>query len=115
MIVEDTELDYTDAQRAFTDGFIMNHKVGWDVDVIAGYDFGMVRARSRARLQARKPDDTKIDPRSVRRRRSASRSRPTGTSGPFGMVNALLDFGDDNGWNGYVGGGVGLARSSTVS
>ncbi len=25
------------------------------------------------------------------------------------MVNGLLDFGDDDGWNGYVGGGVGLA------
>ncbi len=26
------------------------------------------------------------------------------------MVNGLLDFGDDDGWNGYVGGGVGVAR-----
>ena len=25
------------------------------------------------------------------------------------MVNGLLDFGDDDGWSGYVGGGVGLA------
>ena len=26
-----------------------------------------------------------------------------------GMVNVLLDFGDDDGWSGYVGVGVGLA------
>ena len=26
------------------------------------------------------------------------------------MVNVLLDFGDDDGWSGYVGGGAGLAR-----
>ena len=26
------------------------------------------------------------------------------------MINLLLDFGDDNGWNGYVGGGAGLAN-----
>ena len=25
------------------------------------------------------------------------------------MVNGLLDFGDDDGWNGYVGGGIGVA------
>jgi hypothetical protein len=26
------------------------------------------------------------------------------------MVNALLDIGDDEGWRGYVGGGIGAAR-----
>src|SRR3546814_12843022 len=26
------------------------------------------------------------------------------------MLNGLLDFGNDDGWNGYVGGGVGVAR-----
>ncbi len=26
------------------------------------------------------------------------------------MANALLDFGDDDGWKGYVGAGVGVAR-----
>jgi opacity protein-like surface antigen len=26
------------------------------------------------------------------------------------MVNALLDFGDEDGWSGYVGPGIGAAR-----
>src|SRR3546814_5435738 len=26
------------------------------------------------------------------------------------MLNALLDFGNDDGWNGYIGGGAGVAR-----
>ena len=25
------------------------------------------------------------------------------------MINGLLDFGEDGDWNGYIGGGVGLA------
>ena len=27
-----------------------------------------------------------------------------------GMINGMFDFGDDAGWGGFVGGGVGLAR-----
>ena len=111
MVVEDTELDYTDAQRAFTLGFLMNHKVGFDVDALAGYDLGMVRLEAEVAYKRASLQDTKVDP---------GLSGTTNgtlffdTSGHVsiltGMANALLDFGDENGWAGYVGGGAGLAQ-----
>ncbi len=43
MIVEDTELDYLDPTVSVDEGVIVDHKIGYDVDVIGGYDFGMFR------------------------------------------------------------------------
>ena len=47
-------------------------------------------------------------------RASSATSQQTSTSTAHGrvlsaMVNGMLDFGDDDGWSGYVGGGGGLA------
>ena len=46
MLVEDTNLDYSDRRRVlkFDDAVTVDHKIGFDVDLIAGYDFGLVRA-----------------------------------------------------------------------
>src|SRR5256885_4807003 len=110
MVVEDTQLDYSDANKAVTAGFIMNHKVGFDVDALAGYDLGVIRLEGEVAYKRATLQNTKVDP---------VLSAPTPglffpTSGHVsvltGMVNALLDFGDENGWAGYVGGGAGFAQ-----
>src|SRR5437867_6331405 len=44
MWLEDVDFDYSDSNGLnLTPGFTVRHKLGWDVDAIAGYDFGMVR------------------------------------------------------------------------
>ena len=45
MLVEDTGIDVTDntGATAVNNAAVLDFKPGWDVDVIAGYDFGMVR------------------------------------------------------------------------
>src|SRR3954447_6211810 len=43
MIVEDMSLGYRDATRTIPAGYIINFGTGYDVDAIAGYDFGVVR------------------------------------------------------------------------
>src|SRR3954454_13437375 len=110
MVVEDTTLDYSDANKAVAAGFTMNHKVGFDVDALAGYDLGVVRLEGEIAYKRASLQDTKVD--------SALAAPASGlffdTSGHVSvftaMANALLDFGDENGWAGYVGGGAGLAR-----
>src|SRR4051812_5522054 len=110
MVVEDTQLDYTDANRAIPVGFLMNHKVGFDVDALAGYDLGMIRLEGELAYKHASLDDTKVDP-------ALSAPSPDlffDTSGHVNvttaMINALLDFGDENGWAGYVGAGGGYGH-----
>ena len=43
MIVEDMNLNYRDATRSIPAGYIVNFGTGYDVDAIAGYDFGVFR------------------------------------------------------------------------
>jgi OmpA-OmpF porin, OOP family len=89
---------------------------GYDFDGIIGYDFGGFRLESE-----------------VGYKKAGVNSYTSSTTTPFGtpvlnapagtyagaggstsalsfMLNGLLDFGDDDGLSGYVGGGVGVAR-----
>src|SRR5881392_2731650 len=44
MWIEDVDFDYKDSNGlTLTSGLTLRHKVGWDVDAIVGYDFGMLR------------------------------------------------------------------------
>src|SRR6185436_7526869 len=60
MIVEDTVLDYDSPNISIPDGISINHKRGWDVDVIGGYDFGSIRAELELGYKRASIDDTKI-------------------------------------------------------
>ena len=110
MIVEDTGADFDDDEIDINDAFNIDHNTGYDIDVIGGFDFGMVRvegelAHKRAGVDALS---------------AAVALSGEETAGPFdagghvsimsGMVNALLDFGDDDGWSAYIGPGIGYAK-----
>ena len=113
MLVEDTHFDYTKTRAGVTvlnvaDGIVINHKTGLDGDLIGGYDFGFLRAEAEIGYKRAGLKDV---------RTSAGVTNPSGdfranghASALSSMANLLLDFGDDNGWNGYVGGGAGVAR-----
>jgi opacity protein-like surface antigen len=116
MLVEDVDQDITiddgTTSTRYSDGLTINFKRGIDVDAIAGYDFGAFRLEGELGYKRLRTDDVSI---------STDLSTDLGLDdGDFDvssrgsvislMGNALLDFGGDNGWNGYVGGGVGRAR-----
>ena len=108
MIVEDLSLDYKDATRSIPSGYIVNFGTGYDVDAIAGYDFGVVRLEGELAYKHAGVDsvngDTRITP-------TNSGILSGGRVNVFsGMINALLDFGNDNGLSGYIGGGAGWAN-----
>ena len=94
----DTDIDNNDGDYEIG----IDHKMGYDLDIIAGYDFGWVRAEGElawkwvthkeydvAGLTIDESGDGETDIRSA-------------------MINILGDFGNDR-WNFYAGGGIGYA------
>ena len=102
----------------------LDYKKGWDIDAIAGYDFGMFRVEGEIGYKRSKIDDAEIDSAFVTGL-EAGLNPGTGTAFVFddtdfdlsdkvsvlsGMINALLDFGNEDGLSFYGGGGFGRAR-----
>ena len=104
MLVEDITFDVeTPAGVLFEDYAIGDHKFGYDAGVVAGYDFGAVRAEAELAYKRANHDEYVLAGTTVPADgRSSSMSI---------MGNLLLDFGADDSWQGFVGGGVGLART----
>ncbi|MFM9851266.1 MAG: OmpA family protein [Sphingomonadaceae bacterium] len=115
-IVEDTSLDIGTLTNVAT----VDHKTGYDVDGIIGYDFGGFRLESEVGYKS--ADVTAFTSSTTTPIRGAAngavRNAPAGryplaggqTSVLSFMVNGLIDFGADDGLQGFVGGGVGVAR-----
>lgn len=115
LLIENIDFDVTSTQGAETNnGVSVNHKMGYDVDGIVGYDFGGFRTEFELGYKKASLDKATLAGVAV----PGSGGVATGTFSDAGgttsalsfMLNGLLDFGDDAGWNGYVGGGVGIAR-----
>ena len=80
----------------------LGHKLGIDGDLIAGYDFGMLRAEFEAAHKWSKINDLNLP--------SGVDAEGDGhTSGYSTMINALIDLGNNESFNFYAGGGAGLA------
>ena len=115
MIVEDMDLDIGAIDNAAN----LNHRNGYDVEGTVGYDFGGFRAEVEVGYR-------EADIKSGSFSAPGIPQSPSGTGVPFigstalngdsnalsFMVNGLLDFGDDDGLQGFIGGGAGVARVS---
>ena len=120
------------ADTRFDDAFGVDYKTGFDIDLIAGYDFGMFKLEGELGYKRAKADDVEIDSTDLAAL-NAALNRPSvapdpgapglpalaggsfdidGTVKVFSaMLNGLIDFGPDDGLGGYVGGGAGWARA----
>jgi opacity protein-like surface antigen len=95
----------------------VNHKTGFDVDAIGGYDFGMFRLEGELGYKRAKSSDFRLNPAFVDAYEAATGVTLTDTSFDLnshtsvlsGMVNGLVDF-DAGGVSIYGGGGFGRAR-----
>src|SRR3546814_735444 len=118
MIVEDSDFDLGATSNAVT----VEHEKGFDVDGIIGYDFGGFRAEFEVGYKDANLDSVSTSVAGVPGGGGTSYlpggAQPAGTYEAADgntrvlsfMLNALLDFGNDDGWNGYIGGGAGVAR-----
>ena len=114
MIVEDIDYDIGASRNAAT----VDHDYGYDVDGVIGYDFGGVRVETEVGYKSATVDGYSSTLTTPAYTAAGLRSSPAGTFDYAGgktsalsfMLNGLLDFGDDDGIQGFVGGGVGVAR-----
>ena len=117
MIVEDFDYDLTTTAGVSTGSALsVDHEYGYDVDAVIGYDFGAFRLE--AEVGYRSADVDSITSTVGLPSGVGTSVIPAGnldfaggkTSALSFMVNGLLDFGDDDGIQGFIGGGVGVAR-----
>jgi len=104
MIVEDVSLDL-DSSVDIPEAIILDHKYGLDAELVAGYDFGMFRVEGELAWKRAYIDEAFVAQTGV------APFDPEGRTAVLSaMLNALLDFGGEDSWGGFVGGGLGLAR-----
>ena len=109
MWVEDADVDYDDGTLNLPDAITVSHNIGYDVDLIAGYDFGMLRVEGELAYKRAGVNQLRIDPRIAGGGPGDTYDASGRGRALSGMINLLLDFGNDDGLSGYAGAGVGLA------
>ena len=113
MIVEDMDLDIVDTDASHT----VDMDYGFDVGGLVGYDFGAFRLEAEASYRRATMDTFTVGTGGI----SAGAAGSTLAAGQHVdvggnvdalsfMANGLLDFGPDDGLQGYVGGGAGIGR-----
>ena len=81
-------------------------KVGYDVDVIAGYDWGLIRTEAELSYKRSKNGDVVVS--------FGDGSSGSGHTTAWSLMgNALLDFGGPGQLNFYAGGGLGYGKFKT--
>jgi outer membrane protein OmpA-like peptidoglycan-associated protein len=110
MIVEDIHID-----SATTKDLIkIDHDYGYDGGLFVGYDLGMFRIE--AEVSYKKADlsgfinQVALPGEGINTFPGGRNTAGGSTSALSFMLNGMLDFGDDDGIQGFVGGGVGMAR-----
>src|SRR5688500_13038294 len=100
MIVEDLELDYESAPLDVSNGVDIGHNKGIDVDLIAGHDFGMVRAEAELGYKRASIDEIGFLTALVNTQLSGGFYEAEGRGRAISaMANVLVDFGDDDSWS----------------
>ena len=98
----DAEINVNGVETDFDNSVTIDHRRGIDLDLIAGYDFGLIRAEAEAGYKRASLDEIDFGT----RRADADGSVRVYSA----MINLLLDFGNEDGLSAYVGGGAGLAN-----
>uniref|UniRef100_UPI0038BDE955 outer membrane protein n=2 Tax=Novosphingobium TaxID=165696 RepID=UPI0038BDE955 len=103
MILENSEATIGGVENAAT----LDNKTGYDFGGIVGYDFGGFRLESEVGYRSAQNDSLTVGNTTFNRDDDTLRGHARALSY---MVNGLLDFGDDDGLQGFIGGGVGVAN-----
>ncbi|MBD3759728.1 outer membrane beta-barrel protein, partial [Rhizorhabdus sp.] len=119
MMIEDMKFDVTGGTLSPAGGrATADTSTGFDVDGIVGYDFGMVRVEGEVGYRRARVDSFSTTVARTPAIFPGGAGAPAGTyqdasgknSALSFMMNALLDFGGDDGFGAYIGGGAGVAR-----
>ena len=117
MLVEDMDLDIGAIGNAGT----LDHRAGYDVEGTVGYDFGGFRAEVEVGYREADIKSGTFSAPGIPQSANGAGTLATGSVPLNGdsnvlsfMANGLLDFGDDDGLQGFIGGGAGVARVSVA-
>jgi opacity protein-like surface antigen len=111
--------------RNYDEGVVVDfNSVGFDGDLNAGYDFGMFRVEGEVAYKSSGVAHTRLDEVLLGNLTNEAHAGTSFTNQNYrfdggnlhvlsGMVNAMLDFGDDE-WGGFAGVGGGLARVRVI-
>lgn len=102
MMAETSDVDLD----SFDDAGEIDWDIGYDFDVVAGYDLGAFRLEAEAAYKGSNDDGG-----TTRNGDFEDAGAPIDFDTLSFMVNGMLDFGDDDGIQGFVGGGAGVART----
>lgn len=108
---EKLKLDYQLRALSVADGIVIEHKTGFDIDAVVGYDFGFLRVEGEAAWKRALPNAVSVAP-AIGFNNTGPLRIDGRTNVRSAMANLLLDFGKDDGLQVYGGGGLGLARIS---
>ncbi len=116
MIVEDLQFDI----GTVNDAGSLNHDYGYDVGGVVGYDFGAFRTEVEVSYREAAMETAAVSlvgiPLGAGTTVATGNRNVNGSSSALSfMLNGLLDFGDDDGIQGFVGGGIGVARTKVQS
>ena len=109
------DLRFVNGATSVSDALRIRHKVGYDIDVVFGQDLGMFRLEGEFGYKRAALKDAEAAPAAL-----AALSQPNLTTHYTAtgrvrilssMVNALVDLGPEDGFNGSVGIGAGGART----
>ena len=122
MIVEDIGFDFGRASRipGGNANVEIDHRYGFDGALFAGYDLGAFRLEAEVAYKRARLDEieTAIGLPGFAAQPGAGTAQQVSDAGGGNttalsfMINGMLDFGDDDGVSGFVGGGAGIARVS---
>jgi OmpA-OmpF porin, OOP family len=115
MLAEDTKLDFEDDATFINNAVSTDYKTGYDIGLVGGYDFGLIRAEVDLAYKNAGVNEVVLGD-------LGGQACPTVSSCIIdadgdgsvlsAMANLILDFGDNDGLNGFVGAGVGMSRVS---
>ena len=117
VLIEDMLLDI----GASVDAATIDHDYGYDFGGVVGYDFGGFRAEVEVAYREAEAEAINVSAAGIPSGPLANapfrgRTATNGSASALSfMLNGLLDFGDDDGLQGYVGGGAGVARTSVTN
>jgi len=111
--------------HSYDDGADVHYRRGWDGDILGGYDFGRFRVEGELGYKHVDIRDVEFTAPLLNDINGALVLNPAlnndaieigGHSNVLsGMINGLVDFGDDAGWRGYFGVGIGMASAGGVT
>ena len=122
MMAEDMDLDVLNSDGDSVDTVTVGTDYGFDGGGYVGYDFGMFRLEAEVSYRDADVDEAQIGSTGIASGLGPDGVTPAGSYVATGgidalsfMLNGLLDFGPDDGLQGYVGGGIGVARTSVTT